>query len=155
MGVNYLTLPYLNETFVDFACGASLPRLSQSHLRPWSDIWLLNTCYIYNFILPTALQHTITKMIFKRLPVGTVLPRYVEGKYFSRSPYGTVSDTSAPEPTPPTGVFQQAQMAKGPRHNWSKEEIKEIYQTPLMKLTYAAVSNTIAHHNRGNPSDSY
>jgi biotin synthase len=37
-------------------------------------------------------------------------------------------------------VFQQATEAKTPRMNWTREEIKQIYDTPLMELAFAAVS---------------
>jgi biotin synthase len=51
--------------------------------------------------------------------------------------YGTVSSVSA-ESTPPS-VFSNALDANAPRHNWTREEIKEIYDTPLMNLAFAAV----------------
>lgn len=59
--------------------------------------------------------------------------------------YGTVSD--APNDPAALGlsssksVFQQAVEAKGPRTNWTKEEIKQIHDMPLMELAFAAVSN--------------
>jgi biotin synthase len=52
--------------------------------------------------------------------------------------YGTVSSVSA-GPTPQSVVFDRALEANAPRNNWTKEEIKEIYETPLMKLAFAAV----------------
>lgn len=52
--------------------------------------------------------------------------------------YGTVSSVSA-GPTPQPAVFDRALEANAPRNNWTKEEIKEIYDTPLMKLAFAAV----------------
>ncbi len=52
--------------------------------------------------------------------------------------YGTVSSISA-GPTPQSAVFERAVEADAPRNNWTKEEIKEIYETPLMKLAFAAV----------------
>jgi biotin synthase len=52
--------------------------------------------------------------------------------------YGTVSSVSA-GPTPQSAVFDRALEANAPRNNWTKEEIKEIYDTPLMKLAFAAV----------------
>ena len=56
--------------------------------------------------------------------------------------YGTVSAVPTTEPsataTPPS-VFQNALNANGPRNNWTREEIKEIYDTPLMQLAFAAV----------------
>jgi biotin synthase len=52
--------------------------------------------------------------------------------------YGTVSSVSG-RPTPQSTVFDRALEANIPRNNWTKEEIKEIYDTPLMKLAFAAV----------------
>jgi hypothetical protein len=54
--------------------------------------------------------------------------------------YGTVSAAPAPTATPRSRAFEDAIEAKAPRNNWTKEEIKEIYDTPLMKLAFAAVS---------------
>lgn len=54
--------------------------------------------------------------------------------------YGTVSPAPAQAATPPAGAFEKAVEATAPRNNWTKEEIKEIYDTPLMKLAFAAVS---------------
>jgi len=54
--------------------------------------------------------------------------------------YGTVSSAPAQAATPPSGAFDRAVEATAPRNNWTKEEIKEIYDTPLMKLAFAAVS---------------
>lgn len=51
--------------------------------------------------------------------------------------YGTVSPVSA-QFTPPL-AFNNALEAKSPRYDWTKEEIKEIYDTPLMSLAFAAV----------------
>jgi biotin synthase len=38
------------------------------------------------------------------------------------------------------GALQNAMNQTAPRTNWTKEEITEIYETPLMELTFAAVS---------------
>jgi len=37
-------------------------------------------------------------------------------------------------------IFQQAVNATEPRTNWTKDEISQIHQTPLMELAFAAVS---------------
>jgi biotin synthase len=52
--------------------------------------------------------------------------------------YGTVSPVTV-EPTPQSTVFDRALEANAPRNNWTKDEIKEIYDTPLMKLAFASV----------------
>jgi biotin synthase len=54
--------------------------------------------------------------------------------------YGTVSAVSTPR-----SAFESALEASAPRTNWTKEEIKEIYDTPLMKLAYAAVCVNCSH----------
>ena len=53
--------------------------------------------------------------------------------------YGTVA-AHAPQVTTPRSAFDGALEATAPRNNWTKEEIKELYDTPLMKLAFAAVS---------------
>ena len=41
---------------------------------------------------------------------------------------------------PRTGsVLQDAMRQTGPRHDWSKDEIREIYKTPLMELAHQSV----------------
>jgi hypothetical protein len=57
--------------------------------------------------------------------------------------YGTVSAVSTPR-----SAFENALEASAPRNNWTKEEIKEIYDTPLMKLAYAAVCVNASHINK-------
>ena len=65
-------------------------------------------------------------------------------------PFSTVLDTpidpQTQQATPPaarkSSVFEDAVNATGTRTNWTREEIAEIYNTPLIKLTYAAVCST-------------
>lgn len=58
--------------------------------------------------------------------------------------FSTVID--GPIPHPPESVSQQsfclqeAIHANGPRNDWTKNDIDTIYNSPLMKLAYAAVS---------------
>lgn len=62
-------------------------------------------------------------------------------------PFSTVLDApvdpKTQQVTPPTGrkssVYEDAVNATGPRTNWTREEIAEIYNTPLIRLTHAAV----------------
>lgn len=50
---------------------------------------------------------------------------------------------SIPHAAPPapfsTSVFQNAVNAARPRHDWTKEDISQIYKTPIFELAYAAV----------------
>lgn len=69
--------------------------------------------------------------------------------------FSTVLDTpidpqtqkvTPPGPRKPS-VFEDAVNATGTRTNWTKEEIAEIYNTPLIRLTYAAVCTNTARPN--------
>ena len=53
--------------------------------------------------------------------------------------YGTVAETPSLT-TPPSPVLDEALNATSLRNTWTKDEIRQIYETPLMKLAYAAVS---------------
>ncbi len=67
-----------------------------------------------------------------------------------RRSYGTVSGAPSypslldadPASTPQRSIFQEAIEAKTPRTDWTRDEIKQIYDTPLMDLAFAAVSTT-------------
>jgi biotin synthase len=55
--------------------------------------------------------------------------------------------SGGPPPPPqararPGNVVQEALAARDVRHNWTREEISEIYNTSLFDLQYAAVSTT-------------
>ena|SRR5436305_6958527 len=71
----------------------------------------------------------------------------------TRRTYGVVSGTttypslidSITAASTPRSVFQEAIEAKAPRTNWTLEEIKHIYETPLMELAFAAVSYHPTH----------
>lgn len=62
-----------------------------------------------------------------------------------RRSYGTVqSSTSATGITPSwtaqiPSPLRDAISAQAPRTNWTREEIQQIYETPLNQLTHAAV----------------
>jgi biotin synthase len=68
-----------------------------------------------------------------------------------RRTYGTVAEdpnypslrdalSTSSSTAPKRSVFQEAVNATSPRTNWTRDEIKEIYDTPLMELAFAAVS---------------
>jgi hypothetical protein len=52
-----------------------------------------------------------------------------------------VSVASAPPPPQARNgrVLEEAVNAKAPRHDWTKDEIREVYNTPLMELAFQAV----------------
>lgn len=64
-------------------------------------------------------------------------------RYLLNRGYGTVSDApqdpAALDVSSSKSVFQQAIDAKGPRTDWTKDEIKQIHEMPLMELAFAAV----------------
>lgn len=75
-------------------------------------------------------------------PTGLLLARRPQYAYRS---FSTVLDTPidprTQQATPParlTSVFEDALNASGPRTNWTKEEISEVYNTSLIDLTFAA-----------------
>lgn len=59
--------------------------------------------------------------------------------------YGTVAESPSltTPPSPSSSTLDQAMSATSLRNNWTKDEIKQIYDTPLMKLAYAAVSYSL------------
>jgi len=63
-----------------------------------------------------------------------------------RRSYGTTSDVLPGQiANPQLTAFENALNATGPRNTWTREEIKEIYETPLMKLAFAAVSRLVTN----------
>ncbi|KAF2793629.1 biotin synthase [Melanomma pulvis-pyrius CBS 109.77] len=64
-------------------------------------------------------------------------------------PFSTVLDTpvhatAQPAPPPPSSTppaaFHDAVQATAPRNNWTRDEVADIYNTPLIELTYAAAT---------------
>jgi biotin synthase len=84
----------------------------------------------------------------------TILPRRValrsaaNSKLWIRRFSTVVDDTFSPvspsaAPPPPQTrkgrVLEEAVNAKAPRYDWTKDEIREVYNTPLMELAFQAV----------------
>lgn len=78
--------------------------------------------------------------------------------YFVRS-FSSVHDvptTPISAPPPPAAsiksgkALSNALQANSPRNNWTKEEISEIYNTPLIELQYAAVCSTFFYFPSAN-----
>ncbi|KAF2738974.1 biotin synthase [Polyplosphaeria fusca] len=65
--------------------------------------------------------------------------------------FSTVVDAPpnpAPPPKAPSGsVFQDAFGAVAPRTNWTRDEISQVYNTPLIELTFAASTVHRRFHN--------
>ena len=64
----------------------------------------------------------------------------------ARRRFSTVIDETFAPISPVAGqsqsnnVLDQASNAKAPRNSWTKEDIRDIYKTPLMELTFRSVS---------------
>ena len=56
--------------------------------------------------------------------------------------------THAPSPTPST-IVAEKQRLQQTRHDWTKQEIQEIYDTPLLELIFRAAS---VHRKYNDPS---
>lgn len=71
------------------------------------------------------------------------LPRSLPRAFLARS-YGTVqsSPSSASIASRIPRALQEATAATAPRTTWTREEVQQIYETPLNQLTYAAVRST-------------
>ncbi|KAF2454958.1 hypothetical protein BDY21DRAFT_387374 [Lineolata rhizophorae] len=70
----------------------------------------------------------------------------------TRRPFSTVQDvpvipTPASSSAAPSGVLHDALNAAKPRTNWTKDEIAEIYNTPLMELAFSAGTLHRRFHN--------
>ena len=73
------------------------------------------------------------RAIFNKFPLPALLG--------SRN-YGVVSSApveSLPQESVGENVWKEALKAEKPRTNWTREEIKAIYEKPLMELTFGAV----------------
>ena len=80
--------------------------------------------------------------------LGRVAVRRATKQLCSRRNYSIVHDVprvaaSLNQTRPPpshysSSVFQQAVDAAGPRNTWTKEEISDVHQKPLMELAFAA-----------------
>lgn len=68
-----------------------------------------------------------------------------KSQWVAQRAYGVVVDGPVAQSSPAT-TFEKALAATAPRHNWTKQEIKEVYDTPLMKLCHAAVCSPSNNH---------
>lgn len=86
---------------------------------------------------PTT-SRTLVRVVFRRA-YSTV-----QGAATSPATGAPVSPWTSP--TIPT-VLKDATVAQVPRTTWTKDEVQQVYETPLSQLTHAAVCITIAIHN--------
>ncbi|EEQ27644.1 biotin synthase [Microsporum canis] len=89
------------------------------------------------------------------------LPRGLSRQLAFVRPYGTVQNSIPKPSTSSTGAaassptsslpapLQHAITARAPRTSWTREEITQIYQTPLNQLTFAAAA---VHRNFHDPA---
>ena len=73
--------------------------------------------------------------------IMSLRPLSVSSRSVLHRSYGTVQSPASAVNNrfPFSSVLQQATTASSPRTSWSKDEVKEIYETPLTQLAYAAV----------------
>jgi hypothetical protein len=55
----------------------------------------------------------------------------------------TISQTPPPPPSHGQSVFDEAVNATAARNTWTKQEISQIHQKPLMELAFAAVCHYV------------
>lgn len=90
-----------------------------------------------SFLLSTMSRHRPAQHLFNSY--NALLQKSHQPRYWTKT-YGTVAAVAPELPTAtPSSALDQALSATGPRTNWTKEEIKDLYDTPLMKLAFAAV----------------
>jgi biotin synthase len=53
--------------------------------------------------------------------------------------FSPIRTTPLPSPPVASSALRDAVNARTPRYDWTKEEIREIYNTPLMELAFQAV----------------
>ncbi|RAL02657.1 biotin synthase [Aspergillus ibericus CBS 121593] len=70
------------------------------------------------------------------------LPRTLRGTLLLRRSYGTVHSTPSAGALASRipAALREATAATAPRTNWTREEVQQIYETPLNDLTYAAAA---------------
>jgi hypothetical protein len=121
----------------------ALNRYSSAHL-----FHLLSTWPSTQYLTPSRSNNLIMSL--------TIVPRRVALRSATRSTpwarqfstvvddtFSPVAPASAPPPPPPQArkgrVLEEAVNATAPRFDWTKDEIREIYNTPLMELAFQAV----------------
>jgi hypothetical protein len=126
--------------------------IGSSHCWPSIDIPRLACVHLHSprpsaqYLTPSLSNNSIMSL--------TILPRRVALRSATRStPWArqfstVVDDTFSPvspasAPPPPQArkgrVLEEAVNATAPRFDWTKDEIREIYNTPLMELAFQAV----------------
>jgi hypothetical protein len=96
---------------------------------------------------PSLLQSTRATMKVARVSQSLVRNVGAIRSYSTVHDLPHTSGSFAQPPTPPiaadnTSVFQKALNATAPRNDWTKEQISEIHQIPLMELAFAAVCSS-------------
>jgi hypothetical protein len=120
----------------------ALNRYSSAHL-----FHLLSTWPSTQYLTPSRSNNLIMSL--------TIVPRRVALRSATRSTpwarqfstvvddtFSPVAPASAPPPPPQARkgrVLEEAVNATAPRFDWTKDEIREIYNTPLMELAFQAV----------------
>ncbi|KAF2645359.1 biotin synthase [Massarina eburnea CBS 473.64] len=83
-------------------------------------------------------------------PIGFTATTFVRTRPFSTvidAPISPASQQTPPQVPGSSSVFEDAVQAMTPRTTWTKEQISEVYNKPLIDLTYAASSVHRRFHN--------
>ena len=81
----------------------------------------------------STLSSTLSPLLYQTM-ASRFMPRLVRA-------YGTVQSppSAGTLPSRIPIALQEATASTAPRTSWTRDEIKQIYETPLNQLTYAAV----------------
>lgn len=94
----------------------------------------------FSFLFPLIITLTMST----RQAVRS-LRQIANGRSFSTVVDDRMAMAAGSTSLPRTGnVLQDAMRQTGPRHDWSKDEIREIYKTPLMELAHQSVGTRAA-----------
>ncbi|KAF1956027.1 biotin synthase [Byssothecium circinans] len=83
-------------------------------------------------------------------PIGFRVTAFARTRPFSTvidAPIPPATHQSPPQAPSSPSVFENAINATAPRTSWTKEQISEVYDKPLIDLTYAAASVHRRFHN--------
>jgi biotin synthase len=93
-------------------------------------------------ILPSLFSHQMALSLFGKRAATRQL-QVASARSFSTpvdDAFSSLPHTATPPASPGASrTLIDAVNARAPRHNWTRDEIREIYNTPLMELAFQAV----------------
>lgn len=94
------------------------------------------------------MEASLSRTALRSAPQQITRIRYYSTVQDLPRPSGSFTDTAPPAPARSTSTFDDAVKATGPRFDWTREQISQIHQTPLMELAFAAVSRPLLIHSK-------